>query len=111
MLQKSLNCNSATLDYLCEITAAKLAERNYSLSLLETQVKNAADRMTGEELLMVKEEPKFSSIKTLPSEREINEVGAYASLPASHTSLDDLGAEYMPTFPFYCQFPYFFGKQ
>jgi hypothetical protein len=71
MLLKSLNCNSTTLDQLCEITAAKLAERSYSLALLEGQLKNVADRVGADEVGMVKEEAKFSSLRTLPSEREI----------------------------------------
>lgn len=39
MMQKSLNCNSNTLNYLCEITANKIAEKNYGLSLMESQVR------------------------------------------------------------------------
>lgn len=38
LLKKSLNCNSQTLNYLCQITANILAEKNYALSLLESQV-------------------------------------------------------------------------
>lgn len=38
-LQKSLNCNFTTLNYLCEITANHLAYRHYSIALLEAQVR------------------------------------------------------------------------
>lgn len=111
MLLKSLNCNSATLHYLCEITAAQLAERSYSLALLEAQLKNAADRVAAAELTMVKEEPAFSSLRTLPSERELPEAEAVLPPIASQTSLDEVGGELMPAFPFYCHYPVFFGSR
>lgn len=109
MLQKSLNCNSQTLDYLCEITAAKIAERNYSLALLETQIKNTVHHLSQEMLLEpplaaeVKEEPKFTSLRTLPSEREIKE--------EAEEVIAGVEMGEVLSFPFYCQFPFFFGGQ
>lgn len=111
MLLKSLNCNWDTLDYLCDLTAAKVAERNYILSLLETQMKNAADRVANEDVevpLVKQEEVKFGSLRTLPSEREIGS----ALVPMnSQTSLEEQPMDLIPAFPFYCHFPIFFGSQ
>lgn len=109
MLLKSLNCNWGTLDYLCDLTASKIAERNYTLALLETQMKNAAEWVSSEhvEMPLVKEEEvKFGSLRTLPSEKEIGS----ALVPInSQTSLEEQPMDMMPAFPFYWHFPIFFG--
>lgn len=108
MLLKSLNCNWDTLDHLCDLTAAKVAERNYTLALLETQMKNVVDRVGSEDVevpLVKEEEVKFGSLRTLPSEKEI---GSGLVPINSQTSLEE---QPMPAFPFYCHFPLFFGTK